>query len=100
MNTRIAGGVLGDCLAERRQPRIGRVVMVGRIMSSAGRRGDDVLGCGEVRLARPEGDDIPSLGPQFAGAACDGHRGGAGESGQTLGDTFDDETRLGLVVPE
>jgi len=100
MDTRIAGGVVGDCLAERRQPRIGRVVMVGRIMSGAGRRGDDALGCGEVRLARPEGDDVPSLGPQFAGAACNGHRGRAGQSGETLGDTLDDEARLGVVTLE
>ena len=88
---RVAQGLGRDGLAQRRDPRRRRVAVVGRVAAGLDGRLDDVGRGREVRLARPEADDVLAGGLERLGLGVDGqggrrrHGGGASRYPAKLG---------------
>jgi hypothetical protein len=86
----VVGGVaqrlLGDRLAQRRQPSRGGVVVHRRVAARGDRGGDDRIRGREVRLAGAEADDIAAGGLQRLGPGVHGERGRLGDGGDAGGD--------------
>ena len=74
----VAGGLVGDRLAQLRQARGGGVVVQALVGGGLGRGLDDVRGRREVGLARAEADDVLALRAQGTGLGVDRQRRGLG----------------------
>ena len=84
----VAGGLGGDRLAELGQPAGRGVLVVAGVTAGRLGRGDDVVGGGEVGLARAEPDHRPAGGLERLRLGVDSQRGGLGDPGDPAGDAF------------
>src|SRR5690606_21166450 len=94
----VALGLLGDGGAQLGQPARRRVLVEARHPAGGHRGLDDVVGSGEVGLARTEPDDRAARRLERLGLGVDGQRGGFGYRGDALGDARTIDAHLSIVT--